>query len=639
LERVSALVLCFVITMGEHHGRSSREYDDSRRKRDRYSPSRSRRRYHDSSDSDSGERKRHGEKSKRMVKKIERHLKKHSRSHASGYRDEENPFGDTNLSQRFVWGKKIERDLEAGASIKEYSASAHSRRDQERMNEIEKVKRKREEREAERAAIAEELELLQRERARAEAVELEKQEDLFHLEQAKIRAQQRLSAGRPKAIDIITNNLFLLDGFDKTAEDPNVFISGLTLFQLQELTDDIQEYSRLDAVNIDHADFWEALETVSRHALVEAKRQDMIDKATAAGMEHEQHVPREAGWHPSLESDIAGMLEGKSVHELESLERSIIDQLEYGDAPDPDYWQSVLRRLNLYKAKARLREFHENVVEKELEKIRQGFDVPTATMTNAERAAQAKEEARRSEAAQQIEDATRKEEQNHPVDDTVPTAHDEKEAEPKQQSATFADELYKKAASSGPEVAAKEESGSLMKYMSKSATTSGNLENRKLKAIAAQTMGQDVEGDASSEFVTEVNLSSRTYPWSKTYEPRKPKYFNKVHTTFFWTKYNKVHYDRDNPPPKVVSGYKFNIFYPDLIDPSKTPKYSIEKDEESADGSTCILKFSAGAPYEDVAFRIINKKWNTDSRGGFRCVFDRGILQLYFRFMMQFYKR
>jgi Cactus-binding C-terminus of cactin protein len=22
----------------------------------------------------------------------------------------------------------------------------------------------------------------------------------------------------------------------------------------------------------------------------------------------------------------------------------------------------------------------------------------------------------------------------------------------------------------------------------------------------------------------------------------------------------------DNPPPKVVQGYKFNIFYPDLID-------------------------------------------------------------------------
>ena len=29
----------------------------------------------------------------------------------------------------------------------------------------------------------------------------------------------------------------------------------------------------------------------------------------------------------------------------------------------------------------------------------------------------------------------------------------------------------------------------------------------------------------------------------------------------------------DNPPPKIVQGYKFNIFYPDLID-KKTWNYS-----------------------------------------------------------------
>jgi len=30
--------------------------------------------------------------------------------------------------------------------------------------------------------------------------------------------------------------------------------------------------------------------------------------------------------------------------------------------------------------------------------------------------------------------------------------------------------------------------------------------------------------------------------------------------------YNRTHYDHDNPPPKTVQGYKFNVFYPDLID-------------------------------------------------------------------------
>lgn len=48
-----------------------------------------------------------------------------------------------------------------------------------------------------------------------------------------------------------------------------------------------------------------------------------------------------------------------------------------------------------------------------------------------------------------------------------------------------------------------------------------------------------------------------------------------MHTGFEWNKYNQTHYDMDNPPPKIVQGYKFNIFYPDLIDKSSTPEFSL----------------------------------------------------------------
>ena len=129
------------------------------------------------------------------------------------------------------------------------------------------------------------------------------------------------------------------------------------------------------------------------------------------------------------------------------------------------------------------------------------------------------------------------------------------------------------------------------------------------------------------------------YWWHDKYKPRKPKYFNRVHTGFNWTKYNKAHYDGDNMPPKVVQGYKFNIFYPDLIDKSKAPSYKIEKDPASTDGAQCIIRFQAGAPYEDVAFRIVNKEWEVNSRRGFKCVFDRGVLHLYFSFKVIGYRR
>ena len=61
------------------------------------------------------------------------------------------------------------------------------------------------------------------------------------------------------------------------------------------------------------------------------------------------------------------------------------------------------------------------------------------------------------------------------------------------------------------------------------------------------------------------------YSWAEKYMPRKPKYYNSVKTGFEWNKYNQTHYDADNPPPKVVQGYKFNIFYPDLINKAIAP--------------------------------------------------------------------
>ena len=140
-------------------------------------------------------------------------------------------------------------------------------------------------------------------------------------------------------------------------------------------------------------------------------------------------------------------------------------------------------------------------------------------------------------------------------------------------------------------------------------------------------------------------------------------------------------------PQRSVAGYKFNIFYPDLIDKSKAPTYHIERSDTQDTatssemqptsfpgarrkiGVTCtsevMLRFSAGPPYEDVAFKIVNREWNlshkllgrithvpaldrhglTSSllhslrRFGFRVVFDRGVLQLYFNVKRWRYRR
>ena len=61
-----------------------------------------------------------------------------------------------------------------------------------------------------------------------------------------------------------------------------------------------------------------------------------------------------------------------------------------------------------------------------------------------------------------------------------------------------------------------------------------------------------------------------------------------------WNKYNQTHYDSDNPPPKVVQGYKFNILYHDLIDKSKAPSYAVEVDPSCKDGSTVLIRYRGG---------------------------------------------
>jgi hypothetical protein len=109
-----------------------------------------------------------------------------------------------------------------------------------------------------------------------------------------------------------------------------------------------------------------------------------------------------------------------------------------------------------------------------------------------------------------------------------------------------------------------------------------------------------------------------------------------VKTGFDWNKYNQTHFDHDNPPPKMVQGYKFNIFYPDLIDKTKTPKYFLEPAD---DKDYVIIRFHAGPPYEDIAFKIVNREWCIGKKLGFKCVFERGVLLLHFNLKRHFYRR
>ena len=74
-----------------------------------------------------------------------------------------------------------------------------------------------------------------------------------------------------------------------------------------------------------------------------------------------------------------------------------------------------------------------------------------------------------------------------------------------------------------------------------------NAEEKALENEAKKGMTSD-----EAVFSVETAVLDSAYEWSDKYRPRKPRYFNRVHTGFEWNKYNQTHYDVDNPPPKIV---------------------------------------------------------------------------------------
>ncbi|KAK4272798.1 hypothetical protein QN277_021304 [Acacia crassicarpa] len=620
-----------------HHSRSS-----SRRSRRRSSPA--------EHDTDYSDERGHGKKkssriitegeiqeylakkAQRKAMKVAKKLKTHT---VSGYSNDSNPFGDSNLNEKFVWRKKIERDVSQGVLLDSFSVKAEKKRQRERMAEIEKVKKRREERALEKARHEEEMAILARERARAEFQDWEKKEEEFHFDQSKVRSEIRLLEGRAKPIDILTKHLSGSDDLDIEINEPYMVFKGLTVKEMEELRDDIKMHLDLDRETPTHVEYWEALLVVCDWELAEARKRDALDRARVRGEDPPAELlAEERGLHASVEAEVKNVLHGKTCAGLEAMRVHIESQMSSGTAKVVEYWEAVLKRLHIYKAKASLKEIHAKMLRKHLQRLEQ----PLEGEDKLENAYGAKSE------EEDIQDDVKV----RSADETYspePMKGEDQEAE--DESGSFSPILLH--GDENEEAIDPEEDKAILEHKrmavleeqqrriqeamaSKPAPSEDNFEMKAMKAMGAME-----EGDALFGSGAEVNLDSQVYWWHDKYRPRKPKYFNRVHTGYEWNKYNQTHYDHDNPPPKIVQGYKFNIFYPDLVDKTKAPTYTIEKD--GSNGETCIIRFHAGPPYEDIAFRIVNKEWEYSHKKGFKCTFERGILHVYFNFKRYRYRR
>ncbi|CAM9802749.1 unnamed protein product [Lampetra fluviatilis] len=578
------------------------------------------------------EEKRARRLSKKEAKERKRREKMGWGEEYMGYTNADNPFGDNNLLGTFIWHKALETKGISHLSDKDKKERNKGIQKENRI-ELQKVKQLRLEREREQALRDQELEMMQRDKEAEHFKQWEQQEDNFHLQQAKLRSKIRIKDGRAKPIDLLAKYVGMEEE-DLAVEmhEPYTFLNGLTASDLEDLLEDIRVYIELEQGK--NVDFWKDMTIIT---------EDELGKLRKKQSEGTGPVDRREGINPSVAGDVSAVFKGKTYAQLTALNQQITGKIVAGGTTlDIGYWEGLLQQLRAYTARARLRERHQDILRLKLFRLKQeqgvqsqplfpimrgGAATPSSAATNNEEEEDDNEE---DEAGKSGEGAGTAGDSVLTEADLVRQSCEEYEAGRYSPTLLPPDELPVEA-----HVMEADEDNQRLYLARKQLQETGSAEDTAEDAFerrAREGMGTD-----EARFSVEVPLTDKLYLWSDKYRPRKPRFFNRVHTGFEWNKYNQTHYDFDNPPPKIVQGYKFNIFYPDLIDKKSTPQYFLESSDGDREFAT--LRFHAGPPYEDIAFKIVSREWEYSHRHGFRCQFANSIFQLWFHFKRYRYRR
>ncbi|KAI7772531.1 hypothetical protein LZL87_005256 [Fusarium oxysporum] len=409
-------------------------------------------------------------------------------------------------------------------------------------------------------------------------------EDKFVLKQSKKKADIRIREGRAKPIDYLAFNLRYIDTdrdiFDDDDADieievpaPGDVVASLDAEQIAELESDIASYHVLET-NATNREYWRALQTICK---------DRKAKLDPHG--HERRVVS------SVSDDIDKILAPKTHDQLEALEKQIKAKLQSNEDIDTDYWEQLLRSLRVWKARAKLNQVYEAIKETRLNQLKE-------------------------------RDPTKVKASGQPTSAPKVTFGSQPVASASEEKASPAP------------VSSSRHVGTSAPPGTERFSQVDNVDfSQATKALYDREVARGVD-ENEEIFTSEEAVTTSKPQWADKYRPRKPRYFNRVQMGYDWNKYNQTHYDHDNPPPKVVQGYKFNIFYPELIDKTKAPTFKIIREHGRRRGEsfaaageedTCLIRFMAGPPYEDIAFRIVDREWDYSAKKdrGFKSSFDK----------------
>eukprot|EP00795_Rhopilema_esculentum_P006206 gene6206-11611_t len=571
-----------------------------------------------------------------------------------GYTNTNNPFGDHNLRETFTWHKKNES---VGINDKDEQERFQKRKQDEMRVELQKVKQRRMEREREKAARDEEMTMMQREKE-AEMFEVwEEQESEFHLQQARKRSKIRIKDGRAKPIDLLAEYVNPEEeDFELQMNEPYSVLVGLSIEDLEDLLEDIKVYKQLEQGH--NAEFWKDMTVVAK---------DELEKLKAKRQEGDLRNQREV-INTAVRADVTSIFKGKTHGQLVAMQKQIKEKISAGGPIDIGYWESLLQQLKAFIARAQLKERHQQKLREKLAELKK--QSVNESDSDSEPSYKHESSPRDSPGPSRQQEASPAERKDLPTeepneDKEKEVEGNEKEVEGKEKEVEGKDGKPNVTQRSEEEMAVEAyqtyEAGSYsprlipfqdveetkwidhdddlhrLGYLRMQVQSGSTVDEEETSDKVYSSEATKILGEGEEAFNVPFNLNKKTYTWTDKYRPRKPRFFNRVHTGYEWNKYNQTHYDSDNPPPKIVQGYKFNIFYPDLIEKTVAPEYSLTPIKEDPDFA--ILKFSGGPPYEDIAFKVVNREWELAHRHGFRCQFQNNVFQLWFHFKRYRYRR
>ena len=306
---------------------------------------------------------------------------------------------------------------------------------------------------------------------------------------------------------------------------------NISLEETEELEQDIRMYLSLEK-DSSNLEFWRSMLLVSASALESRRAQRRLGSTQYA----DQMKQNEA-----IKSEFARMLHGKTQEQLTALQSQVQKKLASNEPIDVEYWENLLKELIVWKAKSKLKDMHEVVLQNRLEQLRR---------KQRDEAIAMQEELANTLPVQEIEDDLSKE------------VEEEIEEEPELWDDSMEPPLMKTLVNDDKELELIEpDLDRLSLVVARKTVHATRFVSRKhRKQIKGRDADEGRTKDAMAEalyqaevdkgmdedeelFNMEAELSKQSYMWEDKYRPRKPRFFNKVMTGFEWNKYNQTHYE------------------------------------------------------------------------------------------------